>query len=236
MNEKILKLIQFIACYASEQESHLTTTRIIKFIYLADLYFARWNNGKTFTKLPWAFVYYGPYCSEAYRYVEDAVHKGLISRQTYSSSYPDSKDFHLFSCTSADSEIIEKKLPIEVVSGLKAAIKKYGDDTAQLLDHVYFETEPMESARKGQILDFSTARLPQFGKSIKINKLSKESIDTIKKHLKLLGDNFKKGRENLLKDDRDTDKWRDNLFYQTLAALDEEALPEGLEGTARIIE
>jgi hypothetical protein len=50
------KLIQFIVCQATEFEASLTPIRVIKFLYLADLYDARENKGETLTGWPWAFI------------------------------------------------------------------------------------------------------------------------------------------------------------------------------------
>jgi len=184
--------------------------------------------------MPWAFVYYGPYCSEAYNYIEATADKGLINKQTYESKYEDSKDYSLFSCHTFQTEDIETGLPIEVTSGLKDSIKKYGDDTAKLLDYVYFDTEPMEDVKKGDILDFSKTKRPHVGKNVQIKKLTDTDLNIIKKHLKLIGDKFKSGRSNIDKDNFETKKWKDSLYYNTIDSIDDEDLPEGLKGTARI--
>jgi hypothetical protein len=59
-----LKLIQFIVCQATEFGASLSPIRVVKFLYLADLYHARENKGETLTAWPWKFVYFGPYCTE----------------------------------------------------------------------------------------------------------------------------------------------------------------------------
>jgi hypothetical protein len=45
----ILELIQYIVCYATEKGVKLSPIRLVKFLYLADLYWARENNGKILT-------------------------------------------------------------------------------------------------------------------------------------------------------------------------------------------
>ncbi len=59
------KLIRFIVCQATEVGFSLSPIRVIKFLYLADLYHARENKGETLTGWPWEFVYFGPYCRES---------------------------------------------------------------------------------------------------------------------------------------------------------------------------
>jgi hypothetical protein len=52
-----VKLIQFIVCQATEFGASLSPIRIIKFLYLADLYHARENKGETLTGWPCKFVW-----------------------------------------------------------------------------------------------------------------------------------------------------------------------------------
>jgi hypothetical protein len=44
-------LIEFITWYATENEINLTTVRLVKFVYLSDVYFARQHEGDTLTHL-----------------------------------------------------------------------------------------------------------------------------------------------------------------------------------------
>ena len=66
-------LIDYVVWYASTRGEELTPIRLVKFLYLADLYYARREKGKTLTGWPWAFVYYGPFCGEAMDAIEKAV-------------------------------------------------------------------------------------------------------------------------------------------------------------------
>ena len=52
------KLIQFIVCQAMEFGASLTPIKVVKFLYLADVYYARENKGKTLTGWPWKFAKY----------------------------------------------------------------------------------------------------------------------------------------------------------------------------------
>jgi hypothetical protein len=49
------KLIQFIVYQATEYGAALFPIRVVKFLYLADLYHARENGGETLTGWPWKF-------------------------------------------------------------------------------------------------------------------------------------------------------------------------------------
>ena len=76
MKTNTLDLIQYIVCYATEKGMKLSPIRLVKFLYLADLYWARENEGATLTKWPWKFVHYGPFCGESLNAIEKP-HKGI---------------------------------------------------------------------------------------------------------------------------------------------------------------
>jgi len=232
---KIINLIQFIICYGAEQDIKLTTIRLVKFMYLADLYHARWFGGKTLTGLPWAFVYYGPYCTQVMAHIDDAVSKGFIFEDVRESRYKASKDYSLFSCPDQKSEALENLFPIPVTSGLKEAIKTLGDDTAALLDYIYFGTEPMMEARPGDLLNFSKAIIHEPPKET-IKKLSQDKIELGRKYARILAKNFKTGQEKLKEEAIQTEKFKDETYYRAIDYFEEEDLQIGLDGKAEIIE
>jgi len=233
MNDKVLNLIKYIVCYATDHSIALTTIRLVKFVYLADLYNARFNKGETITQFPWAFINYGPYCSNVMQSIDDAALKGFINSKAYENNYSE-KDYRLFSCYDENYLSIKKEFQLAVMSELQYAIRKYGDDTAQLLDYVYFNTEPMQNVRKGDRLDFSLAEQPKPLASIETKKLSKKNIETAKGLVNKLKEKHDAARANILKDDRQAERWRDQLYLSTLDTIDSEPLPTGLEGVSRI--
>jgi hypothetical protein len=232
--DNILKLIRYIVCFATDHDIRLTTIRLVKFLYLADLYFARGHQGDTITKFPWAFVYYGPYCSDALKQIEEATIEGLISRATYESHYGN-KDYSLYTCPDDDYDELARIFPIEVISELQHAIKKYGDDTAQLLDYVYFETEPMMGVKKGDRLDFTKAFSPRFNFSVQTKNISAADIKKIKHHIDQLGAKLKAAHGNLIRDAQVTAVLKDDYYNEALIYFDEDELPTGAKGTITII-
>jgi len=80
-------LVQFITRLATERGPDLTPLRLVKLLYLADLYYARENSGETLTGWPWAFVHYGPYCAEAMQTIDASVNRKLITARPYESRY-----------------------------------------------------------------------------------------------------------------------------------------------------
>lgn len=52
-------LIQLIVEEAAARGEVLSPIRAVKFLYLADVYYARYHKGQTLTGWPWRFVHYG---------------------------------------------------------------------------------------------------------------------------------------------------------------------------------
>jgi len=228
------EIIKYIVWYATQQGVKLTTNRLVKFVYLADLYQARLEKGKTHTDFPWQFIYYGPYCSEAGQMIDDAAKEGIICKETFDSKYDVDKEYNLFSCKDTDAEYLEEKFHIGIIGQLQEVIRKFGEDTPQLLDYVYFDTEPMKDAKKGDLLDFSRAERPIVGKPVKLKKLSPDSIKLARAKIKKIGEEIKTDRERLIKDEKETEKYKDESYYNFVKLLDGEELKVGLKGTAKV--
>jgi len=115
MRVDAVKLIQFIVCQATEFGAPLSPIRVVKFLYLTDLYHARENKGETLTGWPWKFVYFGPYCSESITALNEAVNDGLIDAKSFESKY-DEKDRFLYSCRLEKEPDVAKDLSLYVWS------------------------------------------------------------------------------------------------------------------------
>ncbi len=231
---KATDLIKYIVWYATQQGIKLTTNRLVKFVYLADLYQARLKDGKTLTGFPWRFIYYGPYCRQAGQVIDDAAREGVICKETFDSKYAVDKVYNLFSCKDTDAEDLEEQFHIGVIGQLQEVIKKFGEDTPQLLDYVYFDSEPMKDAKKGDLLDFSTAKRPEIGKPVKLKKLTPDAIKLAREKIKKIGEELKTDKERLIIDEKDTEKYKDESYYKFVKLLDGEELDVGLKGTAKI--
>jgi hypothetical protein len=224
----ILKLIQYIVWYATDRRTKLTTVRLVKFLYLADLNWAKENNGEILTGWPWRFVHYGPFCSESLDTIEKAYHSGFIEKGAYQSKFAD-EDYNLYWCS--EEPDISEKIPLFLRSQLNEAISKWGDDTYGLLDYVYFETEPMLDAKKGDLLDFSKARKFEKPIEIKMRKLNPELVAKGKEILERLKTKYKQELANRA---RDSQPIYDEVYYKATQLLDEEDLVGELSGEASI--
>lgn len=233
------QLVRYAAWQAGQLDLAVTETRLIKYLYLIDLYHARLNNGQTLTGWPWAFVNFGPYCSEAYTAIEDSVKLGFIEENYYDSKYEEREKFRLLSIEkeARDEEpALAEELHIVITSQLQKIMRQFGDDTAQLLDYVYYDTEPMRDARPHQKLDFSLAQRIEIQPTIKMKKLSPETlkkgagiIDKLKKkHTDALAESIKRYKN------REKCGLYDDQYKKALQYLDGEDLEIGLKGIAKL--
>ena len=230
---KAADIVKYIVWYATQQGIKLTTNRLVKFVYLADLYQARLKNGMTLTDFPWRFIHYGPYCGQVGKLIEDTALEGFICKETSDSKFSVNKEYNLFSCKDTDAEDLEEQFHIGVIGQLQEVIRKFGEDTPQLLDYVYFDTEPMKDAKSGDLLDFSKAKRPEIGKPVKLKKLSPNAIKLARDKIKMISEELKTDRERLIRDDKDTKKYKDESYYKFVKLLNGEELDVGLKGTVK---
>jgi hypothetical protein len=153
-------------------------TRLVKLVYLADLEWRRTHEGEPLSDLHWRFHHYGPYASEFSPLLggEDVELTELTEGKTAKR------------LVFEEDQLQERQTPESVSSLLQKIIKEWGDSNINLLlNHVYFDTEPMEGAKRGEALDFS---------AVKPRTLVKLSLDTrvvaglradLSKHVERLG-------------------------------------------------
>jgi hypothetical protein len=223
------ELVQLVTWFASRRDERLTPIRIVKFLYLADLYHARQSQGRTLTDWPWRFVHYGPFCGEALDAVKSAVERGRVTPHPYESAF-DGEEHAMYSCSRPDAEPpIIMKLSVHVTGPLGAAVRRWADDTAGLLDHVYFHTEPMVSAMPGDLLDFALARESPVEKPVEMARLSTKKIARAREALRKLGNAVSSHQAP------DDPALHDEVYQKGVAVLDGEGLPTGISGEAIII-
>ncbi len=224
-------LVSFIAEEASARGELLSPIRLVKFLYLADVYHARYQSGQTLTGWPWRFVFYGPYCREAMAAIDRARSRGLITTKPYQSKY-DQEEHLLYGGSGQDLSALRAALPLAVVGNLSSAIARWGSDTQGLLDHVYFETEPMKHVGRGSILDFSSCRPLERPAEIAMKRLSRNQLARAREALRGLRQQLDSG---IAEQQR---RWHgeivDGNYAQFLEALRDPALETGLEGRAEL--
>ncbi len=120
-------------------------TRLVKLMYLSELEYYRLNR-RRLTDLEWKFYHYGPYPFG----LRDLLGEPLIDTSEWKGGKV-SKQLML-----DEDKFMNVTAEAELEALISEVVKMWGDaDLNQLLDYVYFETEPMQTARRGDALDFS---------------------------------------------------------------------------------
>jgi hypothetical protein len=194
---------------------------------LADLYYARRNEGRTLTGWRWKFVHYGPFCNEALEAIDAAVKEGMISALAYESTFDDEQHF-LYKAEAEKEPEVALRLPLYVTAPLQGAVRKWAGDTYGLLDHVYFETEPMKNVKPGDALDFTKAKEPEPVRELHMRRLSKAMISQGKALIARMRESQK---ECMVAEPAAI---YDDVYTKAMEFLDGEALDLQVEGEARI--
>lgn len=150
--------IDLVLAYALALAGHeepsvaLAPIHLVKYTYIADLAYAERHGSATFTGVPWTFHYFGPWAVPVYVRIAPVVADVRAVEQRY--EYPGTDERVRYLLRDVDPQRLEERLPADVCSALKRAIRTHGADTASLLQAVYL-TAPMLRAAPGDVLDFA---------------------------------------------------------------------------------
>jgi hypothetical protein len=147
----LIRLVQAILTRARDCQGSVNKTKLVKYLYLFDLeHFRRF--GRTLTGFTWTFHLYGPWTKEFEDFYGEMVKRGDI--EVRPSSRPD-----------LDTEFVEAPERVELADvvedvTLELTLRRIVDTWAdrrlgEILDYVYFHTEPMQGGTRGSLLDFS---------------------------------------------------------------------------------
>ncbi len=150
-SQNLTALVKGILARAKEKEGYVNKTKLFKYLYLIDIESYR-RTGGTLTDFNWIFYHYGPWARECEDLYSNLKEAGEIIIKT--GSRPD-----------LGTEFVEASEPVnleDVIEDwrLEHAIRNLVDRWAdrslgEMLEYVYFHTEPMEEAERGKPLDFS---------------------------------------------------------------------------------
>lgn len=158
---KVDTVLQYALLIAGDEddrwERELGAIHLIKYVYLADLLYARAHGGATYTGTDWTFHNFGPWAQPVNARIEPALNAIHAERVSRTSDYADRSDWVRWNKTDERLKSqLEKELPFEIRVELKSLVHRYRKDTPTLLDFVY-KTGPMLSAAPSEHLDFSLA-------------------------------------------------------------------------------
>jgi len=143
MNEARLKqLIQYTLAVASQEDEYyekdLGPIHFIKYVYLADMEYAKFNNGVTFTDVNWQFYHFGPWSNEVNMAIEPGLNAIYAEKKEIPSDYGNSDyiRWSLQNINDAWLSCLGLELGLTVVSALKKYVHQFKNNTAALLNFV----------------------------------------------------------------------------------------------------
>ncbi|NGY06563.1 SocA family protein [Solimonas terrae] len=152
-------VIQFALLLAGEEDTFadrmLGPIHLIKYVYLADLAYARRHDGQTFSGADWTFYNFGPWAPAVHARIEPALKAIHASCHEFESDLENRDNWVRW--TKTDEALLgglRSQLPSEIRIELPSKVHAYRHDTPALLDFVY-KTVPMLFAAPGERLDFS---------------------------------------------------------------------------------
>lgn len=186
MSNPLTELVTAIVSYVTEHGGFVTKTKLLKLLYLFDVEFYRVHR-KTFTGFQWKYFHLGPWTREFDPLLESLVVSGSITERFVERPDFDTKflqsDEHI-NLKNAFSDFKDELI-------LKSVLDTWGQSsTGEILDHVYFRTEPMEYGVRNEPLDFSRIlqQLPETYKRLSSSKTPGE----IKKMRRAFSENIAK--------------------------------------------
>lgn len=157
MNQAVKQLIPAIASFAKDKDVYLSKTKLLKLLYLFDVEYYRLHR-TTFTGFPWKFFHLGPWTNEFDPVLEALEREGtLIPRPN---PRPDFDSINYLPAEDVDFGNLFSDIHDDFA--LRRVLKTWVErPVGEILDHVYFHTEPMEIAVRNTPLDFSVVPVQQ---------------------------------------------------------------------------
>jgi hypothetical protein len=125
-------------------------TKLLKLAYLAEVYHKR-RTGARLTEQQWVFWKYGPYFWE---------YETMISNEAIFLRPEEEDDFYP---VEVRDDFQAKEVGLEEQNSIARALEHAANDLNQILDLVYFDTEPMMKAKtRGETLDFDSVAPEEF--------------------------------------------------------------------------
>jgi hypothetical protein len=170
----LAELIAYVIDRALDRDATLTRTKLVKLLYLVDV--ETWRiERQLLTKLEWRFYHYGPYAFDL-----QAVLDQIEGHQVVSKEYTPGKLERTILYTRVLQPPSSDRWPTITKMRIDKIVDRWADEPLELLlDYVYFETEPMQHARRGEYLDFNTVerrRTEQWIEPPRVNEVVRERL------------------------------------------------------------
>lgn len=149
---KTLDLIRYLVGELSDRGFDVTKTGLVKLLYLSDVEAVRRGRPRV-SSIEWVLYKYGPYAFE----IEDALRQ-LAGREIDELAGISAlgKAYKVYRATSPEDSVV---IDPEEKAVVGSVLDRWGGESLEeILDYVYFETEPMLTAEWLKPLDFGLIR------------------------------------------------------------------------------
>jgi antitoxin SocA-like protein len=149
----IRDLTTYVVARALGREASVTRTKLVKLLYLIDIEQQR-RAGRPLTGLRWVFYHFGPYSFDLRDELDAMEGSRLTTRELVASSDRELAILYVGVIDPPQEDL----WPEMTRTRIDRVVDKWALEPLNLLlDHVYFHTAPMRSARRGEQLDLSSA-------------------------------------------------------------------------------
>jgi hypothetical protein len=225
------------------QEREMGPIHFIKYLYLADLFFAEKTGGRTFTGVRWHFHHFGPWDTAVYAHLDSGLASLGAERKTISSQYGHD-DYVRWRVGTSAAQRAAENLDVEIALFIDQMVWRFTNNTPDLLDYVY-KTPPMLKATPEEELSLEPSGFSFNGADVFTRVKPAERTARQKKKLKEWEDGARANLAEKLKEIRSrhmiyapTPEPRyDDVFFEAMASMDAPdtpAIPPKGKYTAKI--
>ncbi len=152
-DEKLKKLIAFVIDQVRDAGGSLPKTKLVKLLYLIDVSGMR-HLDKPMTGIRWKYWHYGPYSEE----IETAI-RGIVGRSVDELEVITKDGRRILTYQAVEPEEIEQVYGLEERLVIYNILNEWAvEELKDILNYVYFETEPMAEAEWGHLLNLGLVR------------------------------------------------------------------------------
>ncbi len=153
---KLRALIGYVVSRLEEMEATFGKTKLVKLLYLADVENYR-RYGQKLSELDWVFYHYGPYALE----IDQALREIELDIPQEEVTTANGHRAVVFRPSRHVETDFEKQVSSREKMVVDRVLKQWGlEELNPLLSYVYFYTEPMKDAKRGEPLDFAKIAPP----------------------------------------------------------------------------
>ncbi|MCY4653096.1 MAG: Panacea domain-containing protein [Dehalococcoidia bacterium] len=217
-NRLLRNLIAHTVNQLADMDTGFGKTKLVKLLYLIDVENYR-RRRKTLSGLEWRFYYYGPYAFE----IDNALDELSFDIPQEEVTTLSGHNAVVFRAHRELSPRLADYVQLRELRLVNDVIQRWGDtDFNSLLNHVYFHTEPMKDAKRGDFLDFSTIQRRRFNQSAaRVPQLPKARLDEYKAR-------FEEAKAKRVRQTLDPPPRFDSVYREAVSRMDQEEQEHGI--------